>query len=83
MKLPPCLCAASATRTQFLTIALTLVTVAGIGRHRFGARPLGFRVCEALVELLVRSAQLTMSSKVVMRLLLRKVCRPPEWRRGP
>eukprot|EP00965_Chrysotila_dentata_P009985 325459-Pleurochrysis_carterae.AAC.1 len=29
MKLPPCLCAASATRTQFLTIALARVTVAG------------------------------------------------------
>eukprot|EP00965_Chrysotila_dentata_P167664 5537177-Pleurochrysis_carterae.AAC.1 len=29
MKLPPCLCAASATRTQFLTIALARVTVVG------------------------------------------------------
>eukprot|EP00965_Chrysotila_dentata_P170356 5622997-Pleurochrysis_carterae.AAC.1 len=29
IKLPPCLCAASATRTQFLMIALARVTVAG------------------------------------------------------
>eukprot|EP00965_Chrysotila_dentata_P107062 3537715-Pleurochrysis_carterae.AAC.1 len=40
MKLPPCLCAASATRTQFRTIALALVTVAGSPPSLWGT-PIG------------------------------------------
>eukprot|EP00965_Chrysotila_dentata_P117281 3876128-Pleurochrysis_carterae.AAC.1 len=50
MKLPPCLCAASATRTQFLTIALARVTIAGRPPSLWGT-PIGFsrvqRTCGA------------------------------------